>query len=879
MKKCKKMQCAPVMQGCTPVTPAGHCCPSEYKCSEYLESFVSCLNQRKSISHKHWRIDHRVIQINDVRLLITRSVGNHKSSRPRMEDEVDAFTDAPTTTMIDTLLPDEISSPAKAKTDSSASPSDKPSDVLVSEVGGDVEPSDEPTTFSPTLNAGLTSMTDSRLLMEKKELPDEAGTTTPPPPPSLDPTLGSYPVFVPQSLLSPTTPSGHQPKSPTQSSLTHAPVAESGHSETSGGKDRPNNLIPISDTDSRDHDSAPDAHSQSTSPKTKNTIYSNDGPSFASDHSASDSAFENDLKIHPNQLYASWRNRPVNGSKKGATGEDGDRVESILDGIIHALDTRVNQELPSEPRDTIVGKSQLELIPQPSPASNREPASRREDTPDDESDERQPQHSRKDEDVTSFQLPSIPSGYVSNLNPHQSEYHVHRNQHQQQHHSYSNHHNNNKNTEPNFGSPVIESRKNSSSGSSDKAAAVFGNTVGRIQVSSKIGFSDQSNLFNIPHLPRPPTHSYSSGSFLVVGDESETKRVGSVEDESLGTHVEIITAKTPFLEANVSNSNSFLVNLSPATLKVGSSASAPSLYGLNGPVYESVEKKGSVFSETPVTPSKPLPSLPSFFAPSTNQWKIVTHNHSPKSKLPKSEETSEADVYTPVGQQLTRRSGFVLESSEEKRNEEEKYVEASALPSSSVVYESTVGSADALGHQNPLSSAESSHAITRSPPSPLLKRNGNLVVMGVMALDQSTGTAMSSPSDQRSGEYPAGRESADPSLGKHVKTSVLLSLHHCTPVSLTSSADKSLIMVMSLSLRGESCFRQTPNKRRLTCNKPFPTFFYLCLSCFRVIKCPEKDLNMNITYPILSLTPFMVETEQTFFPLHVVCCLHYRPVF
>ena len=34
VKKCRQIQCSPPISGCTPITPPGHCCPTEYKCSE-----------------------------------------------------------------------------------------------------------------------------------------------------------------------------------------------------------------------------------------------------------------------------------------------------------------------------------------------------------------------------------------------------------------------------------------------------------------------------------------------------------------------------------------------------------------------------------------------------------------------------------------------------------------------------------------------------------------------------------------------------------------------------------------------------------------------------------------------------------------------------
>lgn len=38
IKKCKKIQCSPVMEGCRPIVPEGHCCPVEYKCSKLSQA-------------------------------------------------------------------------------------------------------------------------------------------------------------------------------------------------------------------------------------------------------------------------------------------------------------------------------------------------------------------------------------------------------------------------------------------------------------------------------------------------------------------------------------------------------------------------------------------------------------------------------------------------------------------------------------------------------------------------------------------------------------------------------------------------------------------------------------------------------------------------
>lgn len=39
VKKCRRIQCSPVMDGCQPITPDGFCCPTEYKCnSQYTSS-------------------------------------------------------------------------------------------------------------------------------------------------------------------------------------------------------------------------------------------------------------------------------------------------------------------------------------------------------------------------------------------------------------------------------------------------------------------------------------------------------------------------------------------------------------------------------------------------------------------------------------------------------------------------------------------------------------------------------------------------------------------------------------------------------------------------------------------------------------------------
>ena len=637
----------------------------------------------------------------------------------------------------------------------------RPTESLAADIGGDVELGiDEPTTLAPTTNT--TRAANHQLLLSvpsanDKGSPAEITATHFLPSESGDAKLGSGPVFVhvPTKSLA----EGHESGVTTEASLTHAPLAQPENTVTAERREE-SVIDPKTDTQSLPTDAA---GKTDLTPPVKDPITSDGKTTMdgTSNRTNGVTEIDRDLKIQPNQLYANWGNNVRNVSKQTTQTEEGHPVGALLDAIINTMDHRINQELPSEPRDTLVGKIKItdEQVAPPSAVPVKQPTSRREDE-NHEPAQTEPQNlsssllvkeNRKDDDEHSFQLPPIPTGYISNLNPPTTEYQVHRNQHQQS--NYHNSHSGNKNSNNFLASSL--SQRNSTSGSAVKPAQAYGNTVGRIQVSSKIGFSmtpDHSGLLNIPHLPRPQTHTSNSGSFLVVGEDNDVKKAGTVEDDTLGTHVEIITAKTPFLEANVSNSNSFLINLSPTTLHV--SPQVPSLYAPSEPGYES-EKRGTVFSESPPPPLKPMPSFPSFpFATANNQWKIVTHNHSPKSKLPKSDDPSPADAYSPIGPELTRRSGFVMETSAEKRNEDESYGEASELPPA-VAYEPSKAmlSNDALGQENPTLLAESSHAIIRSPMSPFLKRNGNIAVRGpITGTEEHQSAAMAASSVQRTGE-------------------------------------------------------------------------------------------------------------------------------
>ena len=280
------------------------------------------------------------------------------------------------------------------------------------------------------------------------------------------------------------------------------------------------------------------------------------------------------VQIQPNRLYATWKNPALSASASSASQpeeENKDRVEEILDGIIHALDKRLNEELPSEPRvktqktkvtDESDGGSAAGFPPLKQPAFRRDP--------DD------------GEDDNSFKLPPIPTGYIMNLDSPSDQ-------------PTSSGHSSKADKSSASGPGIIMSSNSNphlyhhngqgtpphSSHSSPSLSQLYSNhnSVGKIQVSSMIGFSAADT-----RLPRPPHHSSSgSASFLVLGDGQDEYRKGSVLDEaafssgSASSHssgVEIITAKTPFYAdlANLSNSDSILVNLSPATLKVGSSS-------------------------------------------------------------------------------------------------------------------------------------------------------------------------------------------------------------------------------------------------------------------------------------------------------------------
>lgn len=457
------------------------------------------------------------------------------------------------------------------------------------------------------------------------------------------------------------------------------------------------------------------------------------------------------LKIQPNQLYApvSWRNR-LNNSLE----ERKDRVEMILDGIIHALDERVNEELPSEPRENLPPPLSSEVSHSVGVPHNGHSADhsieinnhqrvktlltdeatltilspklpRLDDSM--EGHDGQSEHGETaasgEDDSDSFRLPPIATGYITNLQSGEQQLShksasSHNSKEQHNNKSHNNNHNGTKNGTSGhhihyFTSPSPSSGSKGQgqhlSSLSHHLPTGFGNTVGRIQVSSKIGFSNPSPSFvnsynshngpqhnnhhpllNVPHLPRPQAHR-PSASFIVVGEEGGETRKGTViddkEDNLPGSVVEIITAKTPFLDstpANISQSDSFLVNLSPATLKVGSSspANSPSInlnnhnmYSMtnHGPTYHPVNQQSD---QSSILKSKP--SFPSFYHGGThNQWKIVSTSHGPVNsgsggKSPKSSDEDHPQHQNPsatgsenesasstTNTDLTRRNGWI----------------------------------------------------------------------------------------------------------------------------------------------------------------------------------------------------------------------------
>lgn len=381
-----------------------------------------------------------------------------------------------------------------------------------------------------------------------------------------------------------------------------------------------------------------------------------------------------EVKIQPNVLYSSWKSgSSASSPTSNEVNEDRDRVEIILDGIIHALDQRLNEELPSEPRvedknkkvsdetDKDVDKVRKEV-------SQKTVTSRKEDT-------------------LSFELPPLlPTGFITNLDQSYKD-----TQHKD-------------NPSSSHNSPTIPSSLLNSA---------FGKIV---HVSSMIGFASDS-----PRKPevggrKPDTHSVKPGSasFMVVDDPSslDQYKKGSVFDGDSGG-VEIITAKTPFLEAeNISDSDSFLVNLSPTTLKVGSSS--PYLYSpgssssdLNQTPYESL----SPWTSNNRAPIKPMASFPTYYGSSTNQWKIVSQNHGPTGKSPKAESDS---LY--YSDQLSKRTGQLSPTSEALAVDSDKRASRlddsmeSSFHSPDSEYRMKVlsfASNDGLGHQSNLQYTDS----------------------------------------------------------------------------------------------------------------------------------------------------------------------------
>lgn len=376
-----------------------------------------------------------------------------------------------------------------------------------------------------------------------------------------------------------------------------------------------------------------------------------------------------EVKIQPNQLYATWKSgTSAAAAPSNEVNEDRDRVEIILDGIIHALDQRLNEELPSEPRVEDKNKKVAEEGNETDErkkilVAHKAVASRKEDDSEDE-----------------FQLPPIATGYITNLDSLSNK--------------GSTHHKSNpsafKNALPNIPPSLLNS------------------AVGKIQVSSMIGFASDS--------PRKPSDSHSvqpgSASFLVVDDPSLEYKKGSVSDADSAGGVEIITAKTPFLEAeNISDSDSFLINLSPTTLKVGSSS--PNLYSMGSVSSDSTYDSSSPWTSNNRAPEKPMANFPTYYGSSTNQWKIVSQNHGPTGKSPKSSD-DDSLYYT---DQLSKRTGLAptseaLASEPEKRGRLEDTLDGEsslhASPGYTMIH--PFGSNDGLGHHSPPESYSHQHS-------------------------------------------------------------------------------------------------------------------------------------------------------------------------
>lgn len=377
-----------------------------------------------------------------------------------------------------------------------------------------------------------------------------------------------------------------------------------------------------------------------------------------------------------------------------------------------------------------------------------------------------------------FILPPIATGYISNL---EANGDLNRNGHSKHSTSTTVKHNNNNNNSgqntylyyvgnnhsngqkvkgTNSHLPSSQSHLNSSP-SSYNSNTNPESEITRVKVSSKIGFSTSNtqlgdhrsngNDIKVTHLPKPlsnngnisslvsalassssPSHS-PSALFMVEPDDSNNSGeiiTGKRENNhpidgkknppsASAVDVEIITAKTPFLEANLSDSDSFLINLAPSTLKFGSvdSANSPSSppspssssssngssgqnihYSLSPVKHSQSNNQPSILDTITghISPiNKPAPSYPSYYG-AHGQWRIVTaNNRGPvypgnggNSVSPQSKQRSNDDVMPDA---LTKRTGHYYSQGEKIDQQQQGIVNPTSSTPSGSFYSSPSG--------------------------------------------------------------------------------------------------------------------------------------------------------------------------------------------
>ncbi|XP_074601380.1 uncharacterized protein LOC141855302 isoform X2 [Brevipalpus obovatus] len=570
VKRCKQITCSPIMEGCMPVIPDGHCCPVEYKCLQ---------------GHKP-RVDTSL-----------------ERSSPEDANEV--------TTEISTDLPLRVST--------SVTPSMSSDRIEVR-----TEPSNSSTSYSDSAEVTLDYENNGK----EKSIDGNA----------------IYSTTMSSSSLS------------TKDNFEHStPINEISHSNDNSLVNRIGQLSDKINTSNTSSHKELKTFSIKPTPFTSSSLtmvsklnsttnFTTTKAPVINTNSSSESKVNLDKVPDPpanSPQNLSMGHRPY--SRHQSSDRPKDTVEMVLEGIIEALDRRIQTKLPAEPRDPPQASKYEEELknitailfpdssassPEPMEESEPEPEPAKpypsvlglseEDKEDDENDEESdPMKSILDS------LPIMYSGSIDNPHLNFSNSSIPRRIMNQ--------------TLPSSLYPSTLNQTEKSILSSTESVTQNIKELSPATTTEAVRkVSPQMSNINQTHNSKTNT----SASIMVqgsdTGDSSDQPiRKGSVLDDD-GSSVDIITAGTPLMH-DIANQDSILVNLSSSSFKVSVTESSSVKSTTVNPssstkIFNTTEKPANPVNVQDHKSSNSGPEVGGLIPlhGSGHDWKVMTQNHSPK---------------------------------------------------------------------------------------------------------------------------------------------------------------------------------------------------------------------------------------------------------